>query len=100
MSIAVAFAAISWHFERDPIPYALETDWPVGAAGFEPLHQESCSGTLAAKLRIRCARPQPASLVSTAILPPALRKSTRLRGIPRIVLSLREPRGPGPVVGI
>ncbi len=29
---------ISWHFERDPIPYALETDWPVGAAGFEPLH--------------------------------------------------------------
>jgi hypothetical protein len=22
-------------FERDPIPYALETDWPVGAAGFE-----------------------------------------------------------------
>ena len=33
---AVAF----WHFERDPIPYALETDWPVGAAGFEPLHLE------------------------------------------------------------
>ncbi len=30
-----------WHFERDPIPYALETDWPVGAAGFEPLHIES-----------------------------------------------------------
>ena len=26
-------AAISRHFERDPIPYALETDWPVGAAG-------------------------------------------------------------------
>ena len=26
------------HFECDPIPYALETDWPVGAAGFEPLH--------------------------------------------------------------
>ena len=25
-------------WERDPIPYALETDWPVGAAGFEPLH--------------------------------------------------------------
>ena len=33
-------SAISWHFERDPIPYALETDWPVGAAGFEPLHLE------------------------------------------------------------
>jgi hypothetical protein len=30
--------AISWHFERAAIPYALETDWPVGAAGFEPLH--------------------------------------------------------------
>ena len=27
-------AAISRHFERDPIPYALETDWPVGAGGF------------------------------------------------------------------
>ena len=27
-----------WHFERDPIPYALETDWPVEAGGFEPLH--------------------------------------------------------------
>jgi hypothetical protein len=25
-------------WERDPIPYALETDWPVGAAGFEPPH--------------------------------------------------------------
>ena len=25
----------------DDIPYALETDWPVGAAGFEPLHFES-----------------------------------------------------------
>src|SRR3954451_3710185 len=24
--------------ERDPISYALETDWPAGAAGFEPLH--------------------------------------------------------------
>jgi hypothetical protein len=23
---------------RGPIPYALETDWPVGAPGFEPLH--------------------------------------------------------------
>ena len=27
-------------WERDPIPYALETDWPVGVAGFEPLHLE------------------------------------------------------------
>src|SRR6476659_9496801 len=27
------------HFERDPIAYALETDWPVGAGGFEPLHR-------------------------------------------------------------
>jgi hypothetical protein len=32
--------AISRHFERDPIPYALETDWPVGAVGLEPLHCE------------------------------------------------------------
>jgi hypothetical protein len=31
-------AAISWHFERGPITYALEADWPVGAGGFEPLH--------------------------------------------------------------
>jgi hypothetical protein len=29
---------ISWHFERDAIPYALETDWPAEAGGFEPLH--------------------------------------------------------------
>jgi hypothetical protein len=28
----------SWHFERDAFPYALETDWLAGAAGFEPLH--------------------------------------------------------------
>jgi hypothetical protein len=39
-------AAISWHFERVPIPYALETDWPVGAAGFEPLHLEIRSAEL------------------------------------------------------
>jgi hypothetical protein len=26
---------------RDPIPYALETDWPLEAAGFETLHLES-----------------------------------------------------------
>ena len=30
----------------DPIPYALETDWPVGAAGFEPLHLEIESAEL------------------------------------------------------
>jgi len=33
-------AAISRRFERDPIPYALETDCPLEAAGFEPPHQE------------------------------------------------------------
>jgi hypothetical protein len=38
LSVVARNAAISWHFERDPISYALETDWPVGAAGFEPLH--------------------------------------------------------------
>jgi hypothetical protein len=30
--------AILRHFERDAIPCALETDWPVEAGGFEPLH--------------------------------------------------------------
>ena len=39
-------AAISRHFERDPISHALETDWPVGAAGFEPLHLEIESAEL------------------------------------------------------
>jgi hypothetical protein len=38
---ALRNAAISRHFERDPISYALETDWPVGAGGLEPLHPES-----------------------------------------------------------
>ena len=32
--------------KRDPIQYALETDWPVGAAGFEPLHLEIRSAEL------------------------------------------------------
>ena len=45
-------------WERDPIPYALETDWPVGAAGFEPLHsgieirQDSQPGGQDSNLRI------------------------------------------------
>jgi hypothetical protein len=30
--------AISRHFERGPLWYALETDWLAEAAGFEPLH--------------------------------------------------------------
>jgi hypothetical protein len=33
--------AISRHFEHSPLRYALETDWLVEAAGFEPLHFES-----------------------------------------------------------
>jgi hypothetical protein len=46
------------HDPRDPIPYALETDWPVGAAGFEPLHirigicQDSQPGGRDSNLRI------------------------------------------------
>ena len=46
------------NFELDPIPYALETDWPVGAAGFEPLHirigicQDSQPGGRDSNLRI------------------------------------------------
>ena len=39
-SVVCKMSAISRRFERDLIPYALETDWPVGAAGFEPLHLE------------------------------------------------------------
>jgi hypothetical protein len=32
--------------DTDPIPYALETDWAVGTAGFEPLHLEIGSAEL------------------------------------------------------
>jgi hypothetical protein len=38
---SLVLALVSRAAERDPIPYALETDWPVGAAGFEPLHLRS-----------------------------------------------------------
>src|SRR5262245_12374684 len=37
-SLVCEISAISRRFEHDPIPYALETDWPVGAAGLETLH--------------------------------------------------------------
>ena len=30
-------------FTRGPIQYALETDWLVGAGGFETLHQKLCA---------------------------------------------------------
>ncbi len=55
--------ALSRHFERDPIPYALETDWPVGAAGFEPLHSgiEIRQGFETLHLEIRSAELHPAS---------------------------------------
>jgi hypothetical protein len=33
-------STISRRFERDLIPYALETDRPLGAAGFELAHLE------------------------------------------------------------
>jgi hypothetical protein len=39
-------SASARQLERDPIPYALETDWPVGAAGFEPPHLEIRSAEL------------------------------------------------------
>ncbi len=32
--------AIDGGQHADSIQYALETEWPVGAAGFEPLHIE------------------------------------------------------------
>ncbi len=35
---SLVLALVSRAAERDPMPYALETDWPVGAGGFEPLH--------------------------------------------------------------
>jgi hypothetical protein len=38
-------------FERDPIPYALETDWPIGAAGFKPLYLQIRSAELHRGLR-------------------------------------------------
>src|SRR5262245_38715703 len=37
-SLVCEMSAISRHFERAPILYALETDWPVEAGGFEPPH--------------------------------------------------------------
>jgi hypothetical protein len=37
-------SAISRRFERDLIPYALETDCPLGAAGLEPPHLGIKSG--------------------------------------------------------
>jgi hypothetical protein len=43
---AAGFEPLHLHFERDPIPYALETDWPLEAAGFEPLHLEIRSAEL------------------------------------------------------
>jgi hypothetical protein len=40
---ASALDASARQLERDPIPYALETDWPVGAEGFETSHHEFVS---------------------------------------------------------
>ena len=37
-NLCISKNQICWHFERNSISYALETDWPVEGAGFEPLH--------------------------------------------------------------
>jgi hypothetical protein len=39
-NVVCEMSAISRRFERDLIPYALETDCPLGAAGFERSHLE------------------------------------------------------------
>jgi hypothetical protein len=55
----VSVSFFGMHFERDPIPYALETDWPVEAAGFEPLHlMRTCTKTLRLGGRIRTSASQ------------------------------------------
>jgi hypothetical protein len=38
MAWAQTYPAAPKRASAYPVPYALETDWPVGAAGFEPLH--------------------------------------------------------------
>ena len=56
--LAERLAAAKCHARRRRIQYALETDWLVGAAGFEPLHirigicQDSQPGGRESNLRI------------------------------------------------
>jgi len=48
------------HFERDAIPYTLDLDWPVGAAGFEPVYQNQsphCFCEMVAHLKVQGTRP-------------------------------------------
>jgi hypothetical protein len=74
-------AAISWHFKRDPIPYALETDWPLGAGGFEPLHFG---------IRIRCCRSWPETFFGNEVRHDNFNRDAHVRVLPPRAESLRE----------
>ena len=74
-------AAISWHFERDPIPYALETDWPVEAGGFEPLHFG---------IRFRCCRSWPETFFGNEVRHDNFNRDAHVRVLPPRAESLRE----------
>jgi hypothetical protein len=41
--LTVGSVSVGQRSSAYPVPYALETDWPVGAGGLEPPHQESCA---------------------------------------------------------
>jgi hypothetical protein len=70
-------------FERDLIPYALETDCPLGAGGFEPLHLEIRSASVGHPLRLclRCGTTTFSAHTSFAPLlrPPQRRGAARTR---------------------
>jgi hypothetical protein len=57
-------ASVADPFARDPISYALETDWLAGAGRFEPPHQESCQIGSAAIVAQRVAADRAQSALS------------------------------------